>query len=180
MAADGSRPPTASAQHQKYCLTTTCGLGVVIMRRFLTGFALSAVVICQASIVAAGNEQTAAAHSELKAATVSSDLPPLPPAPRGNSTTVGGEIRKVDPVLDQFTLAVFGQRPIKIFFDERTEVYRDGKRIPLHDLGPSGHASVQTILDGTDVFAMSVHMLTQLPEGECTGQCLVTTRAAAS
>jgi hypothetical protein len=105
----------------------------------------------------------------------SSDSPPLPPlpaAPSGKSTIMGGEIRRVDPVRDVLTLKVFGQRPIKILFDERTQVYRDGKKIPLHDLHPADHASVQTLLDGTDVFAVSIHILSQSPEGDYQGRVL--------
>ena len=69
-------------------------------------------------------------------------------AAAGESTVMGGEIRSVDPVQDQFQLKVFGQRPMKILFDARTQVYRDGKKIPLRDLGSEEHASVQTVLDG--------------------------------
>ena len=73
---------------------------------------------------------------------------------------------------DQLTLRVFGQHPVKVLFDERTEVYRDGKRISLLNLGPVGHASVQTVLDGTNVYALSIHMLSHLPEGEYRGHVL--------
>ncbi len=102
----------------------------------------------------------------------SADLPALPPAPRGKSTILGGEIRSVDPVLDQFSLRVFGQKTIKILYDERTQVFRDGNRIALRDLHPEAHASVQTILDGGNVFALSIHMLSQTPEGEAQGHIL--------
>ena len=99
-------------------------------------------------------------------------LPDLPPPPKGKSTILGGEIYRVDPVLDEFVLKVYGEKPMKIFFDERTEVYRDGKRIPLHDLGPATHASVQTMLDGASIFAASVHILSTQPEGEYQGRVL--------
>jgi hypothetical protein len=94
----------------------------------------------------------------------------LPPLPGGKSTVIGGEIRAVDPVRDQFTVKVFGGQLIKILFDERTQVYRDGVRISLRDLHPDDHASVETTLDGTTVFALRIHMLSQLPEGEWRGQ----------
>ena len=42
----------------------------------------------------------------------------------------------------------------------------------MHDLRVGGHASVQTVLDGTDVFALSIHMLSLLPEGESQGRVL--------
>jgi hypothetical protein len=99
-------------------------------------------------------------------------VPSLPPAPKGKSTVVGGEIQNVDPVHDQLTLRVFGQHRMRILFDERTHVFLDGKRIPLGKLSPASHASVQTVLDGTDVYALSIHMLSSSPEGEYQGRVL--------
>ena len=61
---------------------------------------------------------------------------------------------------------------MKILFDERTQVYRDGVRIPVRNLGPEEHASVQTTLDGANVFAVSIHILSEAPEGECEGRVL--------
>jgi hypothetical protein len=95
----------------------------------------------------------------------------LPPMPKGKSTVIGGEIRSVDPVRDQFTLNVFGGGPhLKILYDERTQAYRGGKRISVLQLHPEEHASIETMLDGTKIFALQIHVLTQLPEGECRGQ----------
>lgn len=100
-------------------------------------------------------------------------LPPLPGAPLGRTTVIGGVIRSIDPVLDRMTLSVYGNgHPMQILFDERTKFYRDGVRTPLDDMKPNDHASVETLLDGDDVFAVSVHMLSQSPQGECVGQVL--------
>jgi hypothetical protein len=96
----------------------------------------------------------------------------LPPLPGGKSTIFGGAIRDVDPVRDQFLLDIYGEHPMKILFDERTEVYRDGVKIPLHDLGTVKHASVQTTLDGTHIFAKSIHILSQLPQGDYRGRVM--------
>lgn len=101
---------------------------------------------------------------------LSSDLTSLPPLPPGKTTILGGQIRNFDPVRDQFSLQIYGQRQMKILFDERTQVYRDGVRIPVRELGPEEHASVQTTLDGDKVFAVSIHILTGTPEGECDGR----------
>jgi hypothetical protein len=97
-------------------------------------------------------------------------LPALPAIPKGKSTVIGGAIRDVDGVRDQLTLNVFGTRSMKILFDERTQVYRDGLKASLRDLRAGDHISVETMLDGTTIFARSIHMLSQLPEGECQGQ----------
>ena len=101
-----------------------------------------------------------------------SDSVSLPPLPPGKTTIMGGQIRNFDPVRDQFSLQIYGQRPMKILFDERTQVYRDGVRIPVRNLGPEEHASVQTTLDGANVFAVSIHILSGLPEGECEGRVI--------
>ena len=92
--------------------------------------------------------------------------------PQGKSTVIGGTISSVDPVADQLTLQVFGGRRMKILFDERTAVYRDGAKTSLRDLHANDRASVETMLDGTAVFARSIHMLSRSPEGECQGQVL--------
>jgi hypothetical protein len=138
------------------------------MKRLLAVVVLGGVVLTQVSIVSAQSEHLA--HSALVSGSLSGDVAHLPPLPQGRSTIMGGAIQNVDPVRDQFFLRVFGERPMTILFDERTQVYRDGKRIPLRELGSEDHASVQTVLDGSDVFALSVHILSQAPQGECQGQ----------
>lgn len=100
----------------------------------------------------------------------SSGLPLLPAPPQGKSTILGGRIRHVDPVRDQLLLDIYGQRPMKILYDERTQVFRDGVRVPLRDLGSEDRASIQTILDGTNVFALSIHILSHAAEGDCQGR----------
>jgi hypothetical protein len=97
-------------------------------------------------------------------------LPDLPAMPRGKSTVIGGAIRNVDGVRDQLTLNVFGGRSMRVLFDERTQVFRDGQKASLRDLRAGDHVSVETMLDGTTVFARSIHMLSNLPDGECQGQ----------
>ena len=91
---------------------------------------------------------------------------------RGKSTVLGGQIARVDPVMDQLVLKVYGGKPVKVLFDERTQIYRDGKRIPLLELAAAQHASIQTALDGASVFAVSIHILSAQPEGEYQGRVL--------
>ena len=142
------------------------------MDRFLTAIVLGGATMAQLTLAHAQSETIANRPRDLKSATTTGDLSVLPAIPQGKSTILGGEIRDVDPVLDQFTLRVFGQRPMKIQFDERTQVYRDGTKIPLRELRAEEHASVQTVLDGANIFAISIHMLSQNPEGECQGHVL--------
>jgi hypothetical protein len=142
------------------------------MEHFIAYVVLCGLAVGHISVANAQSEHVAGTPSSLGSEPTSGDLPALPPPPKGKSTIVGGEIQNIDPILDQITLKVLGQRPVKILFDERTEVYRDGARISLRDLISHDHASVETVLSGTAVFALSIHMLTQPPEGECQGQVL--------
>ena len=143
------------------------------MGRFLTILILSGVAFAQLSSPAGSQpKQDLVGPPVTKAETALNGSPDLPPAPRGKSTVIGGAIREVDGVRDQLILNVFGGRTMKVLFDERTQVYRDGLRAPLRDLHVGDHVSVETVLDGTAVFARSIHMLSQLPEGECRGQVL--------
>jgi hypothetical protein len=142
------------------------------MERLLIVIMLGGATIAQLSLAQAPIQRMPDQQSDLKSVAATGNLSDMPSMPRGKSTTLGGEIRNIDPVLDQFTLKVFGQRPLKILFDERTQVFRNGEKIPLRDLHPDEHASVQTTLDGANLFAVSIHMLSQLPEGECQGHVL--------
>jgi hypothetical protein len=142
------------------------------MERILAVAVLGSVALLQVPASGAQSQAVAASNPVIKSGTPSGNLPAMPQAPGGKSTIMGGDIRNVDSLRDQFSLNVYGQRPIRILFDERTRVYRDGKSIPLLELASADHASVQTVLDGTKVFALSIHILSQSPEGECQGKLL--------
>lgn len=142
------------------------------MGRFLAIVMLGSVAIAPLSFADAKSAQNAGAQPVSISGSASGVPASLPPIPPGKSTVIGGAINDVDPVRDQFTLKVFGGRRMKILFDERTRFYRNGTRTPLRDLRPDNHASVETVLDGTNIFALSIHTLSRSPEGECQGQVL--------
>lgn len=156
------------------------------MRRFLLAVLVSSLASgswCLASSTPdpdhAGSGSAAATASGAPSADTSTSvantpgyLPPMPADPQGKSTVIGGVIRDVDPLQDQLSLKVYGGHPMNILFDERTKVYRDGVQAPLSELHPQEHASVETVLDGDNIFALSVHMLTRAPEGNTQGQVL--------
>jgi hypothetical protein len=142
------------------------------MYLFLVMLVLTSAAFCQVTSASPGAQQSTAAQPAPTPKPSTAGLDTLPPRPPGKSTVIGGAIQNIDPVRDQFTLKVFGGKPMKLLFDERTQVFRDGKRTPLRELRPDDHASVETVLDGTKVFALSVHVLSQLPEGERRGQVI--------
>ena len=138
------------------------------MYRFLVMLVLTGVAFCQVTFASPGAQQSTA-----------------PPAPTTKTSTAWRysapaareEHRhrrdpEYRPGARPIHIKSFGGKPMKILFDERTQVFRDGKRTPLRELRPDDHASVETVLDGTKVFALSVHVLSQLPEGERQGQVI--------
>ena len=132
---------------------------------------LGAVVFSLSSVFAiAQSQQASSAEPEINPPTHLKSLTTIPAIPKGTSTILGGSIRDIDPVLDRFTLHIVGEKPMRILYDQRTQVFVDGKRISLDQLHPAEHASVQTTLDGTKVFAISVHILSQLQQGDFSGQ----------
>ena len=134
----------------------------------LSGIAMIPAVAAQAQAGKLSGPQAALAADNASGGRAA--LPALPPP--DTSTIFGGAIRKVDPLLDQFTLDIYGQHPMKVLYDARTQVFRDGQRIPVLSLGPVDHASVQTALDGTHIFAMRIHILSQMPTGNYRGRVL--------
>jgi hypothetical protein len=141
------------------------------MGRLLAVAMLSSMAFAQSSSTDSKPDQSQAAQpaSSLKSLLRARALPPTP---KGNSTVIGGTIHGVDYVRDQVTLDVFGGGAMKVFFDPRTQVYRDGVKATLHDLHAGDHASVETVLDETTVFARSIRLLSGSPEGVCQGQVL--------
>src|SRR5215472_10507273 len=102
----------------------------------------------------------------LDAASLLPDLPPIPP---GKATLIGGTIEKVDHVQDQLTVHVFGGDRMKILFDTRTGIYRDGVRIPASELRLGDRVYVDTMLDGSAVFARNIRRKSSAPMGESQG-----------
>lgn len=141
------------------------------MGRLLVVAVLSGVAFAQSSSAGSkpGQNPAAPPASNLESLLRAKALPPLP---KGKSTVIGGTIRGVDYVRDQVTLGVFGGGEMKVLFDPRTQVYRDGLQGTLRDLHAGDHASVETVLDETTVFARSIRLLSGSPEGVCQGQVL--------
>ena len=99
----------------------------------------------------------------------SSLLPDLPPVPRANATLVGGTISKLDRVRDRVIVSVFGGGQMTVLFDPRTNVYRAGKQANIADLQQGDRVYLDTILDGTTIFARTIRLGAPTASGESQG-----------
>jgi hypothetical protein len=85
-------------------------------------------------------------------------LPALPALPRAKVSLIGGTVYKLDRIRDQFTIQVFGGGKMKIYFDPRTHIYKDGGEASVADLRRGDRVSIDTILDGSTVFASTIRL----------------------
>jgi len=85
-------------------------------------------------------------------------LPELPPVPNANATLVGGTVDRIDLVRDRVTIRVFGGGKETFLFDPRTQVYRGGKIVTAADLHQGERIYLDTILDGSSVFARTIRL----------------------
>jgi hypothetical protein len=96
-------------------------------------------------------------------------LPDLPRLPNSKASLIGGTVGRLDRVRDQITVQVFGGGKMKIFFDPRTHIYHDGAEASLADLHQGDRVYVETILDGSSVFARAIRLKTSTSAGESQG-----------
>jgi hypothetical protein len=96
-------------------------------------------------------------------------LPDLPAVPKKDATLVGGTVERLDRVRDQVTVRVFGGGKVSALFDPRTHVYRGTKEVTIADLKPGERIYLDTILDGTTVFAKNIRLNTEPAAGETQG-----------
>jgi hypothetical protein len=97
-------------------------------------------------------------------------LPDLPPVPRENATLVGGTIERLDHVRDRITVRLFGGGGKQtVLFDPRTQVLRGGKLASISDLREGERVYLDTILDGSTVFARTMRLDASRAAGESQG-----------
>jgi hypothetical protein len=96
-------------------------------------------------------------------------LPDLPKLPNSKASLIGGTVGRLDRVRDQITVQVFGGGKMKISFDPRTHIYHDGAEATLADLHQGDRVYIETILDGSSIFARAIRLKTSTSAGESQG-----------
>jgi len=84
--------------------------------------------------------------------------PGLGPAelPRGRTSLVRGVLKRLDPVHDQLLIHAFGGGDVRVAFDPRTQMLAGNERTPFTSLPVGSVVSVDTVMDGGKLFAVSV------------------------
>ncbi len=82
---------------------------------------------------------------------------------------VGGTIARLDRVRDRLTLNVFGGSRATALFDPRTKVYRGSQESTIADLHEGDRVYLDTILDGSTVFARTIRIKAGATVGQSQG-----------
>ncbi len=95
-------------------------------------------------------------------------LPAVPTLKPQKASLIGGTVDKMDRVKDELTIRVFGGGKMKIAFDARTKILKNGDTALPSDLRRGDHVSIDTILNNGAVFARNIRLTTSIP-GESQG-----------
>ena len=106
-------------------------------------------------------------------------LPELPPpSPHNKVSLIGGTVEKLDLVKDEFTVQVFGGGRLNIYFDPRSHIYNNGREASISSLRVGDRVSIDTMLDGGNIFARTIRLKGPTNGGESQG--VVVSYAASS
>ncbi len=92
--------------------------------------------------------------------------PPLPP---GKPSLVGGVVGKVDRVRQVVVVKPYGGTNMKIYFDERTHIFRNGVETTMLGIHKGDRIYADTLLDGTRVLAKNLRVVTEVPPAHARG-----------
>ena len=82
----------------------------------------------------------------------------LPPIPSGKVSVVGGAVQRVDSVHDVLVIRVFGGHEMRVSFDSRTTVVQDDRPVRVSTLRPGTAVSIDTVANGTTLFAKTIRV----------------------
>ena len=95
-----------------------------------------------------------------------------PPLPNGKVTLVGGTVKSVDLVRNRVVVQPFGGGAMKVNFDERTHIYRDGVETTQLGIHKGDRVYMDTMLDGPSVFARNIRVGSQGQPAHAEGQVI--------
>lgn len=94
-----------------------------------------------------------------------------PKLPEGKVTLVGGTVLKIDQIRNRFVVEPFGGgEKLKMSFDERTRIFRDGTETTQMAIHKGDRVYVDTMLDSGSIFARNIRVQSQAGPADAGGQ----------
>jgi hypothetical protein len=97
----------------------------------------------------------------------------LPPLPRNEVTLIGGTVVRLDEIMNRMVVQPFGaKQKMNVAFDTRTHFYQDGKPITEREIKQGQRIYLDTMLNGSKVFAKTIWIQTAVESGVGQGQII--------
>jgi hypothetical protein len=81
----------------------------------------------------------------------------LPELPNNKVTLIGGTVKSLDEVMNKMVVVPFGSKQsVPVSFDTRTDFFQDGKPISYRTIREGQRVYLDTMLNGTIVFAKKI------------------------
>jgi hypothetical protein len=95
----------------------------------------------------------------------------LPELPKGRVTLIGGTVKSIDEIMNKMTVQPFGSKQkMRVAFDTRTDFFQDGKPISYKTIHEGERVYLDTMLNGSTVFAKKIWIQTNAESGISRGQ----------
>jgi hypothetical protein len=95
----------------------------------------------------------------------------LPELPNNKVTLIGGTVKSLDEVMNRMVVVPFGSKQnLPVSFDTRTDFFEDGKPISYRTIREGQRVYVDTMLNGTSVFAKKIWIQSAADSGIGRGQ----------
>ena len=97
----------------------------------------------------------------------------LPELPKAKVTLVGGTVKSLDEIMNKMIIVPFGSKQkIQVAFDTRTDFFQDGKPISYKSIREGQRVYLDTMLNGSTVFAKKIWIQSAADSGVGRGQIL--------
>jgi len=97
----------------------------------------------------------------------------LPPLPHNRVTLIGGTVVSLDEIMNRMVLQPFGgKQKMKVAFDSRTHFYENGKPITEKEIKQGQRIYLDSMLNGSKVFAKTIWIQTSAESGIGQGQIM--------
>lgn len=97
----------------------------------------------------------------------------LPELPNNKVTLIGGTVKSLDEIMNKMVVVPFGtKQKIQVDFDTRTDFFQDGKPISYRTIREGQRIYLDTMLNGTSVFAKKIWIQTTAESGIGRGQVM--------
>jgi hypothetical protein len=93
------------------------------------------------------------------------------PLPRKKLTLIGGTVKEIDPIRNRMTVDIYGGKQMKLIFDDRTQVTRNGAEANPLIIRKGDRVYLDTQLaSGNKIFAKQIQIVTKFEAADLNGQ----------